>query len=182
MGTQNPHEGNMENVEDIRTASPERTIGHEILDPHIRDDHGDPHRAALEDIDPDAKVTVSTWAAVFFLGFTFQPSLSFTILTVFPILVPIALELQGDLTNVNWMASGWSLSGSVSFAIAGQLSDYFGRKDILMFGQGLLVVGHIVGATAKTVNQVIAAMVILGAGTGTTFVYAKPASPHKPLK
>ena len=164
------HSETVENIKATRPGDPLPTVGNEILDTHIRDDHGDPHRAALEDIDPDAKVTISTWAAVFFLGFTFQPSLSFTILTVFPILVPIALELQGTTTNVNWMASGWSLSGSISFAIAGQLSDYFGRKHILMFGQGLLIVGHIVGATARTVNQGIAAMVILGAGTGTTFV------------
>lgn len=146
------------------------TVGHEILDPHIRDDRGDPHRAALEDVNPEAKVSASTWAAIFFMGFTFHASLSFTILTVFPILVPIALELQGSTLNVNWMASGWSLSGSVAFAIAGQLSDYFGRRDVLMFGQVLLVVGHIIGATAKSVNQGIAAMAILGFGTGTTFV------------
>jgi MFS family permease len=144
--------------------------GEERYDDHIRDDHGDPHRAALEDIDPDSRVTVSTWAAVFFLDFTFQPSLSFTILCVFPMLVPIALELQGTTHNVNWMASGWSLSGSVSFAIAGQLSDYFGRRYILLIGQILLIIGHIVGATAQTVNQGIAAMVILGFGIGTTFV------------
>ncbi|KAF2110188.1 fungal trichothecene efflux pump-domain-containing protein [Lophiotrema nucula] len=169
------------------------------LDEHIHDDHGDPHQAALEDVDPNAKVSKSTWAAVFFLGFTFQPSLSFTILCVFPILVPIALELQGTTQNVNWMASGWSLAGSVSFAIAGQLSDYFGRRYILLFGQSLLIIGQttpakkrtslslskisptrtytnvhptlsIVGATAKTVNQGIGAMVLLGFGTGTTFV------------
>ena len=76
------------------------------------------------------------------------------------------MELQGSTLNVNWMASGWSLAGSVSFAIAGQLSDYFGRRYILIFGQVLLVIGHIVGATAQTVNQGIAAMVILGFGTG----------------
>ena len=80
---------------------------------------------------------------------------------------PIALELQGSTLNVNWMASGWSLAGSVSFAIAGQLSDYFGRRYILLFGQLLLVIGHIVGATAQSVNQGIAAMVLLGFGTGT---------------
>jgi MFS family permease len=145
--------------------------GLEALDYHIRDDHGDPHRAALEDInEEDAVISKSTWAAVFFLGFTFQPSLSFTILCVFPILVPIALELQGTTDNVNWMASGWSLAGSVSFAIAGQLSDYFGRRYILLFGQALLILGHITGATSQSVNQGIAAMVLLGFGTGTTFV------------
>ena len=76
-------------------------IGEERLDSHSRDDYNDPHRAALEDIDPNQKVTKSTWAAVFLLGFTFQPSLSFTILMVFPILVPIAIELQGNTHNVN---------------------------------------------------------------------------------
>ncbi|EXJ83059.1 hypothetical protein A1O1_06677 [Capronia coronata CBS 617.96] len=145
-------------------------VGEERLDPHIRDDHGDPHRAALEDIDGTKKVTKSTWAAVFFLGFTFQPALTFTILCCFPILGPISLELQGNTNNANWMASGWSLAGSVSFAIAGQLSDYFGRRYILLFGQALLILGHLVGATAYSVNQGIAAMVLLGFGTGTTFV------------
>ena len=57
------------------------------LDPHIKDDHGDPHRAALEVADEEGHVSPSTWAAVFFLGFTFQPSLTFTILCCFPILV-----------------------------------------------------------------------------------------------
>ena len=55
----------------------------------------------------------------------------------------------------------------MSFAIAGQLSDYFGRRYILLFGQLLLVIGYIVGATAQTVNQCIAAMVLLGFGTGS---------------
>ncbi|KAI9818748.1 MAG: hypothetical protein M1827_007568 [Pycnora praestabilis] len=142
----------------------------DVLDTHIRDDHGDPHRAALEDVNPDQKITKSTMAAVFFLGFTFQPSLSFTIYTIYPILVPISLALQGNTNNVNWMSSGWTVGGSVSFAIAGQLSDYFGRRYILLFGQALLILGHIIGATAHSMNQAIAAMVVLGFGTGTTFV------------
>lgn len=61
------------------------------LDPNIRDDHGDPHRAALEATEDEGRVTKSTWAAVVFLGFTFQPSLSFTIYCCFPILVRISI-------------------------------------------------------------------------------------------
>jgi MFS family permease len=142
----------------------------EKLDDNIFDDHDDPHQAALLDGDAEIKVTRSTWAAVFFLGFTFQPSLTFTILFVFPVIVPIAMELQGDTSNSNWMASGWSLAGSVGFAIAGQFSDYFGRRYLLLFGQTLLVLGYIVGASANGLGSCIAAMVILGFGTGTTFV------------
>ncbi|OQV08108.1 hypothetical protein CLAIMM_12428 [Cladophialophora immunda] len=117
--------------------------------PHVYGDHGDPHRAALEDAQPDAKVSESTWAAVLFLVFTLQSSLSFALLTVFPILVPIALELQHNTKNVKWMASGWSLAASISINIAGQLSDYFGRRYSLLFGLGLLILDHTVGATAQ---------------------------------
>ncbi|KIX98467.1 uncharacterized protein Z520_05768 [Fonsecaea multimorphosa CBS 102226] len=157
-------------------------VGKEQLDPHIYDDHGDPHRAALEDAQADAQVSKSTWAAVFFLAFTLQSSLSFALLTVFPVLVPIALELQHSTKNVNWMASGWSLAASISITIAGQLSDYFGRRYVLLFGQGLLILGHVVGATAQSVSQGIAAMVILGCGTGTSFVFAAGISEILPNK
>jgi dipeptide/tripeptide permease len=50
------------------------------------------------------------------------------------------------------------------------MSDYFGRKDVLMVGQAFLLFGHVVGASAQSVSQVIAAMALLGVGTGTTFV------------
>lgn len=73
----------------VRVHHDENAISHipveDKLDPHIRDDHGDPHRAALEDIDSTAIVTKSTFAAVFFLGFTFQPSLSFAMYCAFPL-------------------------------------------------------------------------------------------------
>ncbi|KAL2846491.1 fungal trichothecene efflux pump [Aspergillus pseudodeflectus] len=122
------------------------------------------------DADPPVMITRSTWAAVFFLGFTFQPALTFTVLFVFPVIIPIATELQGNIKNSNWLASGWSLGGSIGFAVAGQLSDQFGRRWILLGGQALLIIGYIVGATAPNLNQCIAAMAICGLGTGTTFV------------
>jgi len=167
-----------EEIENIETTSPaERVrkpsthkIGEEVLDPHIHDDHGDPHAAALENADVEVKVTLLTWTAVFFLGMTFFSSISFTLNSLIPVATSVAMELQGSLDNVNWIAGGWSLAGSVSFAIAGQMSDYFGRKDVLMVGQAFLLLGHVVGASAQSVSQVIAAMVLLGVGTGTTFV------------
>ncbi|KIX09124.1 uncharacterized protein Z518_00202 [Rhinocladiella mackenziei CBS 650.93] len=144
-------------------------VGDEQLDPHIHDDHGDPHRAALEDLDPDAKVSLSVWLAVFFLSFTAHPSISFPLLCVFPINVPIAMDLQGNSLNVNWIAGSWSLAGSVAMVLAGQLSDYFGRRQIVLFGQATLIVGHLLGGTAQSLGQIIAAMTILGLGVGIIF-------------
>ncbi|KAH8691682.1 putative siderophore iron transporter, partial [Talaromyces proteolyticus] len=116
------------------------------------------------------RVSASTWAAVFFLGMTFLPSITFSLSTFVPVGTTVALKLQGNTNNVNWLAGGWSLSGSVAFAIAGQLSDYMGRKQVVFTGQVLLLIGHLVGATAQGLNQIIAAMVIIGAGTGIVFV------------
>lgn len=157
-------------MEICQATTPVHDIGQEELDPHIYDDNGDPHRTALEDSNADGKVSQSTLVAIFFLSFTVHPGLSFTLLTVFPILTRIGLDLQGNPQNTNWMVSGWTVGGSVAFAIAGQISDYFGRRYIILFGQGLLIVGHVVGSTAQSVNQCIAGMVILGLGTGTIFV------------
>ncbi|KIW87897.1 uncharacterized protein Z519_11481 [Cladophialophora bantiana CBS 173.52] len=88
----------------------------------------DAHEAALIDADVKIHVTKSTYLAVFFLGFTFQPSLTFICLFVFPVVVPIEMELQGSTYNSNWLASSRSLAGSIAFALAGQMSNYFGRR------------------------------------------------------
>ncbi|KAF2101144.1 hypothetical protein NA57DRAFT_74730 [Rhizodiscina lignyota] len=82
-----------------------RAVGEELFDPHIYDDQEDPHRAAHEDVDVDVKVSISTWITILFINFTFQSSLISTLLTVFPIIVLITLELQGSTLSSNWMAS-----------------------------------------------------------------------------
>lgn len=102
----------------------------------------DPHRAALED-DYKQKLPGKTWAAVFFLGFTFQPALAFSILGVFPIISVIAMDVQGTTTNSAWMSSGWTLGGTIAFAIAGRISDIFGRRYVLLFGQLILIASYV---------------------------------------
>ncbi|KAI7968204.1 hypothetical protein EIK77_010374 [Talaromyces pinophilus] len=129
---------------DVPPLKTQGKIGEEILDSHIYDDHGNPHHAALDN-NADGRVSASTWAAVFFLGMTFLPSITFSLSTFVPVATTVALKLQGSTNNVNWLAGGWSVSGSVAFAIAGQLSDYMGRKQVVMTGE---IIGVI--ATAGT--------------------------------
>lgn len=101
----------------------------------------DPHRAAFED-NVKQKLPAKTWAAVFFLGFTFQPALAFSILGIFPIISVIATDIQGSTQNSAWMSSGWTLGGTIAFAISGRVSDVFGRRYVLLFGQFLLIVSY----------------------------------------
>ena len=112
----------------------------------------DPHRAALQD-DVRQKLPAKTWAAVFFLGFTFQPALAFSILGVFPIISVIATEIQGSTVNSAWMSSGWTLGGTIAFAVAGRVSDVFGRRYVLLFGQSLLIISYVGSPVTTCLSQ-----------------------------
>jgi MFS family permease len=50
------------------------------------------------------------------------------------------------------------------------VSDIFGRRPVILFGQVLTVVGGIVACTADSMNQLIAGEVILGAAIGIVSV------------
>lgn len=56
------------------------------------------------------------------------------------ILVSIGTDL-GDTSHTVWIPGGWSIASSVSFSIAGSLSDIFGRRNIILFGEALAIVG-----------------------------------------
>src|SRR5271155_346877 len=91
----------------------------------------------------DGTFLFAVQSAVFFLGLTFQAAIGFSLSCVVAILVPIALDLEGNTFNISWIPSVWAVASSVSFAIAGQFSDIFGRRYVMLFGQLCVVVGHV---------------------------------------
>ncbi|RDL37977.1 uncharacterized protein BP5553_05410 [Venustampulla echinocandica] len=134
--------------------------------------HGydDPHRAALEDNPEHAeKLTLSVLLSALFLGTSFSGPIVFGFLFVTPVLVQLSQKIGGE--NISfWIPSGWGLAAAVGFSIAGRLSDIFGRRHVILFGQLLTIIGGIVAATANSMNQLIAGEVILGASIGTVSV------------
>jgi len=61
-----------------------------------------------------------------------------------PILENIGAALNdGDMSNVGWIPSGWSVSSAVSFSLAGSLSDIYGRKHVIMAGEFLTLIGAV---------------------------------------
>ncbi|KIX04491.1 uncharacterized protein Z518_05361 [Rhinocladiella mackenziei CBS 650.93] len=130
----------------------------------------DPHRAALED-NPD-KAEIPSWStllAVLFLGLSFVAPVSIGFTMTASVIVPIGTAL-GDVTNITWIVGSWSVASSVFFSLAGSLSDVFGRRWLIIAGNGVNLVGAIAGATAQSVEAVIGGMTLLGAGCGLIFV------------
>ncbi|KAF2258090.1 MFS general substrate transporter [Lojkania enalia] len=136
------------------TESGARATHHENVDLPLG--YEDPHQAALED-NPDhiEKITASVILSALFL--------------VTPILVQLSERLGGEDISF-WIPSGWGAAAAVGFSVAGRVSDIFGRRVVILFGQFLTIVGGIIAATANSMDQLIAGEVVLGVSIGIVSV------------
>ncbi|KAL3426727.1 Vacuolar basic amino acid transporter 5 [Phlyctema vagabunda] len=129
----------------------------------------DPHIAAFENNNQAANVSRSTLFSVFFLGLAFTAPVSCGFILVSGIQTQIGTRL-GDMTNLVWIAGSWSVASSVSFSMAGSLSDIFGRRWVVLSGNLITIIGAIIGATADTVKIIVAGSTFIGFGAGIIFV------------
>ncbi|KAF2024793.1 MFS general substrate transporter [Setomelanomma holmii] len=63
----------------------------------------------------------------------------------------------GPSPNLGWVGTVWILGSAVGFLLVGRLSDIFGRKWMVIGTTVLSIVGNIVGATAHSIETLIAA-------------------------
>lgn len=70
------------------------------------------------------------------------------------------------LTSTPRITSVYTAGGTISFMICGANSDLFGRRYFILFGNILVFVGSIVGATSHSINQSIVAHTLIGFGAG----------------
>ena len=77
----------------------------------------------------------------------------------------INAELGPD-ANYVWITICWTLGASVLVSIGGRLSDIFGRRYFMMTGAIISICGTIVGATGKSINQMIVSGALFGIGSG----------------
>ncbi|GAB7344324.1 hypothetical protein MBLNU457_2189t1 [Dothideomycetes sp. NU457] len=130
------------------------------------------HTERVDDADSqDAhpKVALSTMLAVFFLGLSYVPAIATGFVMPSQVIAQIGMSLDG-LEDIAWIPGGWAIGSAVSFAVAGALSDIFGRRWVVMFGQALVLIGAIVASTAKAVAIVGAGSTLIGFGAGCILV------------
>jgi MFS family permease len=86
--------------------------------------------------------------------------------SVIPALTTIQHELHTTETGVTWLLTGYLLSASVATSIIGRLGDMYGKERLLLWTLGILGVGTLLAAVANSLNVLIAARIIQGAGGG----------------
>ncbi|KAL4938766.1 hypothetical protein BDV06DRAFT_231538 [Aspergillus oleicola] len=107
-------------------------------------------------------VTLKTWIVSCILscgyGLSFWP-------------VPVASAIgsfvsadMGDPTGYVWFVPAWTISITCAFLIFGPNTDLLGRRWFLVLGNLVCFVGHVIVASAKNTNQIIAGLAVSGFG------------------
>lgn len=68
-----------------------------------------------------------------------------------------------------WIVGSWSVANGCSAAMAGYLSDTFGRRNVIITGDLIVLLGCILGGTARSIELLIMAQTMIGFGTGFVF-------------
>ncbi|KAK7897204.1 hypothetical protein LTR67_005093 [Exophiala xenobiotica] len=77
-------------------------------------------------------------------------------------LLSIINQDLGPDPNYVWIATGYTLSGTTGAMLWGRLSDVFGRRWFFIGGNGLALLGSILGAAAPNIVTLIFAQVFIG--------------------
>ncbi|KAL2793082.1 fungal trichothecene efflux pump [Aspergillus keveii] len=107
-------------------------------------------------------VTLKTWIVSCILscgyGLSFWPV---------PVVAAIGTMVSADMGDPNgyiWFVPAWTISITCAFLIFGPNTDLLGRRWFLVLGNLVCFVGHVIVASAKNTNQIIAGLVVSGFG------------------
>ena len=81
--------------------------------------------------------------------------------------------MVGPSLDISWVPLAFTLTSCIGFTLVGRLSDIFGRRYFFIVSVTMCLVGCAVAATAKNVNQLIGATVLIGmaAAAQISFIY-----------
>jgi EmrB/QacA subfamily drug resistance transporter len=120
-----------------------------------------PEHAAIE-VNPRARFEIlGAILLALFLG-----ALDQTI--VGPVLPKISTELKGA-DFYTWVVTAYLITSTAAIPVYGKLSDYFGRKPMLLIGIVLFLIGSVLSGLSQTMWQLILFRGVQGLGAGALF-------------
>ncbi|KAJ4340576.1 hypothetical protein N0V95_007475 [Ascochyta clinopodiicola] len=103
------------------------------------------------------------------MAISFGPAVALGFTCIASIIVPVTNDLGADV-DFAWVVGAWSLASACSFSLAGPLSDIFGRRELILGGQLIVMIGCVVSGAGKDVSTLVAGETLIGLGTGFVFV------------
>ena len=85
-----------------------------------------------------------------------------------PVLPRISTELNGASLYV-WVVTSYLVTSTAAIPVYGKLSDYFGRKPMLLIGIVLFLVGSVLSGLSQTMWQLVLFRGVQGLGAGALF-------------
>jgi len=76
------------------------------------------------------------------------------------------VEEFNSFDSLGWIVTAYLITTTITVPIAGKLSDIFGRRNILLIGVGIFVLGSLLGGMSGDVTQLIMWRAIQGIGGG----------------
>jgi EmrB/QacA subfamily drug resistance transporter len=86
--------------------------------------------------------------------------------TIFATALPTIANDLGGGDDYSWVFTAYLLAATVTVPVYGKLADVYGRRAIFVFGILAFIAGGVVGMTAQSMTQLIAARAIQGVGAG----------------
>ncbi|OAG44818.1 hypothetical protein AYO21_00779 [Fonsecaea monophora] len=80
-------------------------------------------------------------------------------------------DALGPSPDFLWLPLAYTLCNAVASVLVGRISDIFGRRWFLLVGHCLALVGAILGATAQTINTMVASNVFVGTAAAAQFAH-----------
>ncbi|KIV81317.1 hypothetical protein PV11_03509 [Exophiala sideris] len=118
------------------------------------------HEVVPEDETVAVRSKVRRYVAIASPSFVYCVSLG-PYLCITPIITTINNDL-GPHPGYAWMASSWTITTGVGLLLGGTISDIVGRRWFAVGTTSLAIISAILGITAKSVGQIIAANAFLG--------------------
>ncbi len=92
--------------------------------------------------------------------------------TIISTALPRILSDFNALKELTWVVTAYLLTSTVSVAIAGKMSDLYGRRKLLLIGIVIFAIASLLCGVAQDINQLIAYRALQGIGGGILFANA----------